>query len=273
MNDQTPSQPAPQSTTASEAARPQSLAQLIHEVQARKQREAFDQKENRATADNLPSVHAPREKAKWTDIAIVILTVGIMLWAGLQWWEMHDAGKQTDKIIAADERLAKAMEDSVAQAKSSLDASIEISRNDERAWLGITRMEVRSLQPGRIEVNIPLQNSGKTAAVDVRTRSFVHLSDAPVDVPAFAASSHEPFKSRMTILPNITNANITIARPRPITEADITAIKNGGKFMYAFGEIRYKDVFEREHHTFFCGIYSPLTPNNLQYCNVYNGAD
>ncbi len=214
------------------------------------------------------------DEANLADYLIVLLTTVIAFWAGMTWLEMHNAGQQTDKIIAADERIATAMEKTVGQARDALNASIEASRNDQRAWVGITRIEIRSLQPGqKIEINTPLQNSGKTAAVDVRTRSFVHISDTPVNITAFVASRHDPFQARMTIFPNIQDANITIVSPFPYSEAEIAAIKNGRKLMYAFGEIKYRDVFGRLHHTFFCGIYATTTPNNMRFCNEYNGAD
>ncbi|SRR5258708_6789126 len=214
------------------------------------------------------------KEANLADYLIVLLTAAIVFWGGMTWWEMHDAGTQTNKIIAADERLAKAMEDSVAQAKIGLDASIDISRNDQRAWVGITGIQIRTLQPGqKIEMNMPLQNSGKTAAVDVRTRSFVHLSDTPLNVSAFIANRNDQFKPPMVIFPNIADANITLVSPLPFSEVEITAIKNGRKFMYAFGEIRYKDVFDRPHHTLFCGMYASDTPNNMRFCNEYNSAN
>ena len=215
-----------------------------------------------------------REGPNWTDVAIVMLTCGIVFLAYMQHRDMTDAGTQTDKIIATDERLAKAMEDSVTQAKRGLDASIDISRNDQRAWVGITGIFIRTFVAGqKSDFNIPLQNSGKTAAVEGRTRSFVHVSDAPIDVAAFVATRRDPFQSRMTIFPNIADVNITLVSPLPWSDADVTAIKNGRKFLYVLGEIKYKDVFDRSHRTFFCGMYAMDTPNNMRFCEQYNGAD
>ena len=231
-----------------------------------------------ATAQQLTDVEErmssfERATLRWTR-AMFVVTTATALFIGFQWREMHDAGEQTERIIKADERLAKGMEDSVTQAKRGLDASIEISRNDQRAWLGIAGIQILSFQAGqKISINIPLQNSGKTAAVNVRTRSFVHLTNAPINAASFSAKSNEPFRSHMTIFPNITNANISIVSPWPLNEAQSTAIKNGNQLMYAFGEISYRDVFDRLHHTYFCGVYSQATPNNMQYCNEYNGAD
>jgi len=71
------------------------------------------------------------KEANLADYLIVLLTAVIAFWAGMTWWEMHGAGAQTDKIIAADERMATAMETTVNNA-------IETSRNDQRAWLGIS---------------------------------------------------------------------------------------------------------------------------------------
>src|ERR1700687_1351288 len=61
-----------------------------------------------------------RSTLRWTR-AMFVVTTATALFIAFQWREMHDAGTQTDKIISADERLAKAMENSVAQAQKAFD--------------------------------------------------------------------------------------------------------------------------------------------------------
>jgi hypothetical protein len=75
------------------------------------------------------------DRAKWTDKAIVVLTAGIVFLAFMQWLEMHEGGKQTDRIIAADERMAGAMEGAVDQAKISFEAANKQAILSQRAWI------------------------------------------------------------------------------------------------------------------------------------------
>src|SRR5579883_2259499 len=75
------------------------------------------------------------EPAKWTDKAIVVLTAGIVFLAFMQLLEMHEGGKQTDRIIAADERIAAAMEGAVGQAKTSFEAANKQAILSQRAWV------------------------------------------------------------------------------------------------------------------------------------------
>jgi hypothetical protein len=148
-------------------------------------------------------LHNPkRERAKWTDAAIVFLTFGIVALATLQWLEMRGGGIQTEKIIAADQRLAcanerfaKAMEDTVtnnknaldkttkenkmalaatlAQGQAALNASIQASHLDQRAWVGIAEFATvggtHSNDPRLFSnrVQIAIRNSGKTPAINV----------------------------------------------------------------------------------------------------------
>src|SRR5271169_442839 len=64
------------------------------------------------------------KKVSLTDWITAASTFVIMCWAGLQWWEMHGAGEQTDRIIAADERVASAMESTVNQANDAFTGTV-----------------------------------------------------------------------------------------------------------------------------------------------------
>lgn len=112
------------------------------------------------------------DSPKWTDVAIVTLTIGIVFFAMMQWLEMRGAGKQTDQLMEyarkqsdAADRMASAAgnvrtatENAVTVAKSiaddarrSLNASIAASRLDQRAWVaaGISRSREHKLTPSR----------------------------------------------------------------------------------------------------------------------------
>ena len=116
-----------------------------------------------------------RDKPKWTDRAVAFLTIGIVILAGMQWKEMDDSAKQTDKIIRAanlieghqnqivldnkqvlvDNRKSladslsenrrelanvlqqnrDALEASKRQSKAALDESTDAARHEYRPWV------------------------------------------------------------------------------------------------------------------------------------------
>jgi hypothetical protein len=45
--------------------------------------------------------HPNRERPKWTDVSLVLLYAAIVILALMQWWEIRESGKQTDKLVAA----------------------------------------------------------------------------------------------------------------------------------------------------------------------------
>lgn len=207
-------------------------------------------------------------EANLADYLIVLLTAAIAFWGGMTWWEMHDAGKQTDRIIVADERIAKAMEDTLSQ-------NIEIYRNDQRAWVGISGIQIPPLKPNeQITVQVPYINSGRSLALAVRTRSFATTSDVPIRPTEFiTAHSSDPFRQPIVLFPGVPATSMSIVVPKDAATSLIGPVMAGYKHLYVLGEITYQDVFGRPHLTTFCGEYSPKTPSNLVACGEYNTAN
>jgi hypothetical protein len=112
-----------------------------------------------------------RKKSSFTDKVIMAATVAIAFYAFLQHIDSKYTGTQTDRIIVADERLATAMENSVKEAESALNASIEASRTDQRAWIGpgdaVTPQDLRV--GGTPVFSVVMLNTGKTPALHIET--------------------------------------------------------------------------------------------------------
>jgi hypothetical protein len=100
---------------------------------------------------------------------IAVATFVIAIAAFATWREAYNAGAQTDRIIAADERIASGIENTVDQANKSLNASIDATRTDQRAWVGVENFEI----VGTVSTNKPMLisinyiNTGKTPGLDV----------------------------------------------------------------------------------------------------------
>lgn len=78
-----------------------------------------------AKIEQWNSERPKREPAKWTDKVMTVATVVIAGWAGLQWWEMHGTGSQTDALIEAARIQAR------ASGRSSISARQIVSDNKQ----------------------------------------------------------------------------------------------------------------------------------------------
>jgi hypothetical protein len=196
--------------------------------------------------------HDPyRTRAGWTDKAVVLLTAGIVFLAFMQWKEMDDSGKQTDKIIGADNRIAAAMEGAVGQAQKSLDAAIEQNHLDQRAWVGVD--SISGIPEGGKPwlLSIEFRNTGKTPARKVSNSvgtQELTVGKKPDYGLAFKAQTRA---SSGLIVPGGTEISNMYGN-RPISSEEIAKYKLGITRMYIFGESRYMDIFDRTHTTKFC---------------------
>ena len=229
----------------------------------------------------------PPEGPKWTDKAIVFLTLGIVgaaVWQAVlvnkQWEEMADAGKQTNSIIAeagrladANETLAQGMTNSVAQAKASLaatlrqgqqslaqskrslDTTVEMARNAQRAWVGAVEPSATITVGSPFSASMTIKNYGQTPALMVR--NWVHLDRGPAGVPfkprpygggdSQSCSVLQPGQEMK--VPAIENVNLT--------QALADGIKNETISVYFSGEIKYEDIFGEHHEATFAYALMP----------------
>jgi len=177
---------------------------------------------------------------------------------GRQTTLMREASKQTD------EQSKRSLEISVFQSKAALDQSIEASRIDQRAWLGVKHMKMITLEMEKpVTVEAVVVNTGKTFALDSRFLVTVAVhAGPPLDVDRAAASPErlaKQFPERpYVVFPGV---EVTARATRSVTGETIARIKDGMVTVYFFGELSYTDIFQRPHRTEFCGIYSP--PSNV----------
>lgn len=165
------------------------------------------------------------------------------------------------------------------QAERALNASIDASRMDQRAWVGTN---VVGIVNGPIEANKPIivgvnyLNTGKTPALEV---------DAFMNPPELMVSSATQFnfskfnpphgKGTFVLFPGASNHLQETVRgiPRGVPQPLIEDIKNGASTIAVYGIIRYRDIFStKEHWTHFCLLYS-APKNGFAYCNTYNDTD
>jgi hypothetical protein len=262
-------------STASESASPSPLASTI---QANPNQNASNNAKNPRKQNCNPFLRLARiirkhrrEFPKWTDIAIVVLTGGIVFLALMQWYEMHDAGKQTDKIIAADERLATAMEGSVKEAGDALQATVDQFHMELRAWVTPVAVQPFILAPNvETKFAVRIANVGKTPAKKVHTiiQGSV-LSRAEKFIPTYDPM-RERAPSRSLIAPNGSLDMVTneFRRDAATTEG----IRTGAVIVRFFGKVEYEDIFGKQRISTFCYLVLPDLKSSTP-CETYNDAN
>jgi hypothetical protein len=200
---------------------------------------------------------------------IAAATIVIAVAAGFTWWEAHEGGGQTDRIIAADERIARGIENTVGQANKSFNASLETARTDQRAWVGVVKLNSFNFKTGpNYFIPFDIVNSGKTPALNVRTKATLKtLEKGTQFIPTYQPPTTVP--SLSVVQPQMHMELTTL--PIDISASQFANIKNGRGILYAYGDITYDDIFGKSHETTFCvmywnGLTAPIT------CDTYNSA-
>lgn len=112
-------------------------------------------------------------KSSPTDWIMAISTVIIMLWAGLQWHEMHGTGRQTDKLIQAAKINAGA-----AASFSNSAASINTEITNAVNQLGYQVTELRKSAKESNRLAIATEKTAQAAKDGIITnRNAIHLEN------------------------------------------------------------------------------------------------
>jgi len=229
-----------------------------------------------------------REKWRLTSLSnktisvatVVIALSSVMQFATalLQWNEMSNSGKQTEKIVNADDRLAganerfaTAMEASLGQAQKSLSAIVLTARLDQRAWLSFEDVygSARVGSPGVISAVV--KNTGKTPAINVLIQYFVkNIKSGDKIEFTYRGIQSEP--SRGLLPPNADFHIVMNPTLGPLVAEEMNRIRSGEKRVYFYGRATYDDIFSRHHWVTFCSFLSP-DGGAMVYCSEYNGTD
>lgn len=187
---------------------------------------------------------------------------------------------QTDKIIAEAKSIATAARDSLEQSKRALDASIEVSRSDQRAWVGMTEVapEWRDAdgkplfikEGAHYHVGVTIVNSGRTPALKVRSK--MRLWSFPAN-NKFVPDYGNVTAQSVGVLPPQGKFIITsLPSLKIINTSDIASLKNGSQILYLYGQIEYEDIFGIQHRTTYCSTLAPTLDSFLVH-STYNDAN
>jgi hypothetical protein len=170
---------------------------------------------------------APRPRATWTDIAIVLFTgvlTGVSLWQG---WQIREDAKQ---------------------------ATISEQRQ-QRAYLFLSRFGVVDKlgvrYPDAVGYQLTLKNSGLTPAYNVSVWKSIKV--LPADAHNLVIYPEEEKKPDPRFIVGAgEDVGVPVALTQPLTSAEKQAITSGIAELYLYGVVQYDDAFGVRRRTTFC---------------------
>jgi hypothetical protein len=158
-----------------------------------------------------------------------------------------------------------ALREQIADARRSGDQALRETRNaqrlDQRAWIGITKVEILKNRPDPALMSITLSNSGKTPALAVKVDFHVLTLPAGNEDIIQSHIEEEPKRrfggTNDSIHPSATNIvdgwlYDQNGRRTSLTAQQLAAIADGTLTIYGHGRVEYQDVFGRAHWLTFC---------------------
>ena len=207
----------------------------------------------------------------WVSVATLIV-VAVYAWYARQQaieagktanaaMESADAAKAAVKVAEETLKINKeGMEANLNQSKSALQASIEMARRDQRAWMGPREVtpsdfkeDSRSVyvkEGEKIKIGVVVANSGKTPARKFRCLTGIRI--LPATAPFVPYYSKTAIPESVGIIQPGARAILPLASFAPLTKGTVDAIKNNQVILYAYGMISYEDIFGVPHKTTFC---------------------
>jgi hypothetical protein len=218
----------------------------------RKMQECASKREQETAADKAARITA--SATKWMAIFTFILaaTSGFTIWIlKNQLKEMHEGGIDTHALAQSAEL-------------------------DQRAWLGASDYAYAITESDPVEGSVIVLNTGRTPAMEILCRTTgttklkgYILKDSDIVYPADLPTLKEG-----TIFPNQHFPLKAAGPPMDLSKQKIwfNSVTGGGWIQYFFGDIRYRDVFGRDHWTHFCTQFVPKTKSGTP-CSIYNDTD
>jgi hypothetical protein len=194
-----------------------------------------------------------------------------------QMWSAIDNINWMARSMDWNQKVSKqGIESSEKQSKSTLQASIDQFHVDQRAWLGVSNWSFVINDKDPPSYHGMVLNSGKSAAVGVTSR--FQYRDKPRNyelniADIVYAPTFRPIRQG-TVFPgqafNISQSNTPVAPEAQKASFDDYVKK--GLVPYVFGEISYRDVFNRQHWTHFC-VFVQDNLKDSSNCPIYNDTD
>lgn len=221
-------------------------------------------------AADIAAYHKDKKRADRWLIGITAVLAGaailqwIVLWIQSRLLRQSIRTQTTDmgRTIAESARAAGAMEAAAASLATQVSTTTTMAHTQREFWQRQMRAYIGVLQgaifeqntsPGsRFECQPFIQNDGLTPAYDVVYRSFTTLLQHPLPQDFDFTLPDPPSQSRGTLNPRANMFMINVA-DRLYTDAEYNELKqSGGRRLYTYGNITYRDISGDVRHTNFC---------------------
>lgn len=224
----------------------------------------------------------------WAKIA-VLLSALAAAFVSAQWYEMRKGGKDTRALAQAADTQAKKMADmstaadkirEAAQnlviqdqriadnAKASIQATQEVMRLDQRAWVVWKAIEGVPELDKTWTLKAYFTNSGKTPAKNVR----VNCSLTPAkDESTLDFNKLAPVRNPAIIAPNdpTTYCELNPLKINKINQDVLNIFSSKEATLFFYGFVTYNDIFGKEHWVTFCHAMAP-DGKSWNVCGVNN---
>lgn len=149
--------------------------------------------------------------------------------------------------------------------------TVEISRNDQRAWVGAVDVSFPDVREGSaLHATVLVTNSGRSPARNVEHDVCYNIGPAAdLFTPTYARTEAAP--PSISVLQPGAQVRLPVYRA-PLTQQQAEDILSGQQTLYVFGRISYEDVFNTPHETTF-GYSLVPSLSGWRHTNTYNTAD
>jgi len=164
----------------------------------------------------------------------------------------------------------EAMERSDRQSKAAIDASIEASRNDQRAWLTFSRFLLSEEPTADKEVAIDywIINTGKTPAIDMYTQGTVWILPSEMIFPFGELADHP----KIVVPPNAPNMSTRLKWK--FAASFLTNYPTKVYRLYFNGLVLYHDIFGELRWTSVCAWHEyGESLDHFSFCSKGNETD
>jgi len=153
---------------------------------------------------------------------------------------------------------------------------LQMSRLDQRAWVAESEISGVAEEGKPYKIKITVKNTGKTFATKVSGNSVwqvIQLSDADPDFEGRVKEEESTHLSTPILIPpNGTFAQtIDVTKGRKLRKEDVEVLQSPTEVKFAFGRVRYLDIFGCKHWTTYC--YRVYADGTFEKYGRYNDAD
>ncbi len=207
---------------------------------------------------------------------VALATIAIALFTGTLWWATigmfrtaQEQSKHMETSIAVADKSAKAAQESADAAKSTVEAMKDTAERQLRAYVYMETIDtVNIIPPPRGKVQPPnawvyqpasgplailvIKNTGQTPAHDVVHWGEIYFDEFPHNSPLPYGDRNMPdhLRTKFTMPPGgktFKQRGIT----KPLTADQIAKLRAGTHAIYVYGDIFYKDIFGKNHSSYF----------------------